>query len=175
MAMPCRELYEWHHQPRLPAILREAEALFVAPQMQVLPGAPLSPPMLNEASETVGSYRLPDKFLDNVYLPESTTIRVQSPTVAHTSVPGQPVGALLGLASITNTIIDTSAELYGYSVVLDADSRAISHLRGDELVIVEISIKVVAGKIGIMWTDKNYQPFASTERYASVMRGVQRI
>ena len=131
--------------------------------------------MLNEISETVGSYRLPDKFLDNVYLPESTNIRVQSPIDAHISVPGQPVGALPGLASIINTIIDTSAEPYGYSVVLGADSRAISHLRGDELVIVEISIKVVAGKIGIMWTDNNYQPFASTERYASAMRGVQRI
>jgi FkbM family methyltransferase len=166
-------IYEWQHQPRLPAILREAEAVFVAPQMQVLPGAPLSPPLLDEISESVDGVRLPDRFLRDVHLLDGATVRV-GPLVRHKPAPEQP-GALSGLASITNVIIDTSPEPYRYSVVLNADREILRDLGEDEFIIVELSLKVIAGAIGIVWADENYQPLVSTEHYVSAMPGVQRI
>jgi FkbM family methyltransferase len=168
-------IYEWQHQPRLPAILREAEAVFVAPQMQVLPGAPLSPLLLDEISEATEGYRLPDKFLDAVYLLDGAAVRVQAPVAGHTTVSDQPIEAPAGLASILNVIIDTSPEAYRYSLMLNVDNRITHQLRGNGFITVELSLKVIAGRIGIVWTDENYQPLVTTERYVSAMPGVQSV
>lgn len=168
-------IYEWHHQPRMPAILREAEVVFVAPQMQVLPEAPLSSPLLDKIFETAEGFRLPDRFFRNVRLHEGATVRAQVPVAGHTPALDQPVGTPLGLASITNVIIDTSAEPYRYSVVMDADGSATRHLQGSGFIVVEFFLKVIAGSVSIVWTDKNYQPLVATERYVSAAPGLQRV
>src|SRR5262249_21819786 len=92
---------------------------------------------------------------------------VQSPEVKQVPV--------TGIASITNVIIDTSPEPYRYSVFMDADSRITQHFRGDGFIIVEISLKVIAGQVGIVWVDETYNPLESTERYVSAAPAVQRI
>jgi len=115
----------------------------------------------------VDGFRLPDRFFRNVRLQDGAAIRVQSPEVKQVPV--------TGIASITNVIIDTSPEPYRYSVFMDADSRITQHFRGDGFIIVEISLKVIAGQVGIVWVDETYNPLESTERYVSAAPPVQRI
>lgn len=167
-------LYEWHHDRQMPAILQEAEAIFVAPQMQVAPETTLAPPLLDAVAETVTGLRLPDRFLGNVRLQEGAAIRSQAGPTADARVSDQQVGGSPGLASITNVIIDTSPEPYRYSVVLDADREIMRHVGEAGIITLEVSIKVIAGKIGVVWADENYQPLASSERYISGAPGIQR-
>src|SRR5262249_15564482 len=63
-------IYELRHQPQQPAVLCWADAIFVAPQMQVLAEKIKPPTGLDERLETVGGRPLPADFLGSPYVSE---------------------------------------------------------------------------------------------------------
>jgi FkbM family methyltransferase len=159
-------IYDEHRDPPTPDVLRNAETIFLAPVLQARSEIPSLPVVLNETIETVEGHRLADKFLKTVRLQDGAVIRVQSQGAARTANEA---------ASIMNTIIDTSCEPYRYSVVCDTDREVAGQFHEDGLVVAEVTVKVLAGKAGILWVDQDYQPLEARERHVSAMPDVQRV
>jgi len=170
-------IYELRHQPQQPAILCWADAIFVAPQMLVLSETIKPAARIDEALETVGGRPLPTGFLGHFHLSEDATIRAGQPhvvTQTSTSV-DRSDGWQSALAKVTDVIIDTSSVSYRYAIVISADPQMVCNLRAGGLVNLEISVEVIAGKLGFVWTDAEYHPLEATERYVAAMPGVQRV
>jgi FkbM family methyltransferase len=166
-------IYEARRDP--PIILREAEVIFVAPQMQVRPEIPSSAPIPNETIESVEGYRLPDRFLREAHLQGGATVRAHSPGGQSEPLPDRTPKDPIEVVSILNAIIDTSAEPYLYSLLFHANGEIKGQFREGELVIAEVAITVLSGKVGVVWAGQDHLPLEARERHISAMPGVQRV
>jgi tetratricopeptide (TPR) repeat protein len=156
-------------------VLHGAEVSFVAPQLQERPGFSLSPTIPTERIETIDGRRLPDVFLRNARLQKGAAIRAQSANgQEHPRSDRWPqVPTETGWAM--NAIIDATPEPHGYSLKFDTDEAARREFQAGELIVAEVAIKVVVGKVGILWVGRDGQPLTDRERHVSEMPGVQRV
>ncbi len=170
-------IYELRHQPQQPAVLCWADAIFVAPPMQVVSETVKPASRLDEALETVGGHPLPAAFLAHAHLSDDAVVRSgQTPAVPHFSAVNDGLdGWQSAFASILDVMIDTSSVSYRYAVVAAAAPEMVRNLRPGGLVTVEISVEVIAGKLGVVWTDAEFYPIEATERYVSAIPGIQRV
>jgi glycosyltransferase involved in cell wall biosynthesis len=79
------------------------------------------------------------------------------------------------LSKLSKSFIDTSTVPYHYSLLLHVDRTITRRLERGSLLMVEVSIHVLAGAIGIVWVDDCGQPLQDSERYAVEMPGIQHV
>jgi FkbM family methyltransferase len=170
-------IYELRHQPQQPAILCWADAIFVAPQMQVLAEKIKLLTGLDERFETVGGRPLPADFLGSLYVSEDATVRGgQMPPVIQASASiDRPDGWQSALTTIADLMIDTSSISYRYAIVITPNPEMVRNLKSGGLVTLELSLEVIAGRLGVVWTDAEHYPIEATERYVAAMQSVQRV
>lgn len=170
-------IYELRHQPQQPAVLCWADAIFVAPQLQVVSETVKPPSRLDEALEAVGGHALPAAFLADARLLEDAAIRSgEVPAASRSSTPSDRLdGWQSTFAALLDVIIDTSSVSYRYAIVASADPRLVRDLKAGGLLTVEVAVEVIDGKVGIVWVDAEYYPIEATERYVSAMPGIQRV
>jgi glycosyltransferase involved in cell wall biosynthesis len=106
---------------------------------------------------------LPATFLTSVSLGEGASVRDEELPTG--SVPAPMIGKL----------VETTSVPFVHSVVLSANLPQIRALPIGSRISAEISIQVVAGRIGVVWADENAQVVDDTERYAPAMANVQRL
>jgi glycosyltransferase involved in cell wall biosynthesis len=130
-------------------------------------------PILGKRRKTTRN--LPDTFFTRIYLQEGAAVRGEPQDDTRASARRQRIGRQSATALIVGKIIDTSSVPHRYSIVLDTKVGETSHLPADGCVTVEISVEVIAGMVGAVWTDENSQVLEDTERFASALPGVQRL
>jgi FkbM family methyltransferase len=166
-------IYEARRDP--PIILREAEAIFIAPQLQEQPEIPSAPSLPNETIDAVEGCRLPDRFLRNARLQDGATIRARFSDSQREPLPDRVPQNPIEVALILNAIIDTATEPYLYSLLFHADDEIKGQFHEGELVMAEIAITVLSGKVGVVWAGQDHQPLEARERHVSAAPGVQRV
>lgn len=167
-------LYEQRHQPYQPGILCWADAIFVSPQMQVLPEAFKPASAVDERLETVGGRPLPAEFLRYPYVTEDAAIRGEQAPAAAAPIES-PEGWQSALTTVMDVGIDTSSESFRYSLVIATNPQMSRGLSAGGMITFEVSVEVTAGRLGILWADQQYQPLEGTERFVSAMPGIQRV
>jgi hypothetical protein len=144
---------------RQPLSYRDYMALFATDSPYFFPPEPTpteaAPAFLDESIDTVTGDGLPDGFLTVPWLQEGASIRGRPPIA-----PYKPV-------AVMDMTIDTTTVLYVYSLIWKLDRSVLPHGQG-RTVVVEVSIDVRAGRLGILWADQDFQLVDGSERYVSV-------
>jgi hypothetical protein len=140
-----------------PLSYRDYMALFATDSPQFFPPVfpTPEPPFLNETLDTVKGDWLPNTFLTMPRLQDGASVRRQ-PAVAPEWV------------SLVDVTIDTTTVLYVYSMLWKLDTMALPQRTRDGSIVVEVSIDVGAGRLGILWVDEEYQPLDESERFVLV-------
>jgi hypothetical protein len=79
------------------------------------------------------------------------------------------------MAQMIGKLVETTSVPFVHSVVFSANMPQIRTLPIGSRISAEISIQVIAGRIGVVWADENAQVIDDTERYAPAMADVQRL
>jgi hypothetical protein len=151
-----------------PLSYRDYMALFATDSPYFFPSEPstpaaMAPAVLEETIDTIKGDLLPDRFLKLPWLQEGASIRGRAAVA-----PYKPV-------AIADKTIDTTTVPHTYSVVWKVDTSALPQSGHDRTIVVEVSIDVGAGRLGILWVDENFQPIGNGERHVAVDPHRQRV
>jgi hypothetical protein len=147
-----------HVGTQQPLPYRDYMALFATDSPHFFPQAPSptpEPSFLNETLDAAIGDRLPDTFLAMPRLQDGATVRGQS-------------NRLHEAAPLTDVMIDTTIVPYVYSMLWKLDAAILPPREHDCSIVVEASVDVGAGRLGILWVDEDYQPIEESERFVVV-------
>jgi glycosyltransferase involved in cell wall biosynthesis len=114
-------------------------------------------------------------FFSSVSLQDGASIQDEASANGTSSASEQPEDGPAAIGLMMGKPINTTAVPYCYSVVLSTDIRRTWNWPCGTRLSADISVDVVAGKLGVAWLDENFRIVSDTERYAPAMPGPQRI